>query len=201
MSGKSTLRKWEISLLVALSITLLTGSWAASASGRVSGQLVRLHVIADSDEPEEQAVKLDVRDAVLAYLEPKLASAPDSREAGDIIASELDGIADAAEGAAQGRPVSVGFGEEYYPTRVYENFSLPAGRYQSLRVTLGEGAGHNWWCVVFPPLCLTTAGTEEAFESLDEGTREIISDDGEGVVFRFRILELWGELLEALGCD
>ena len=52
-----------------------------------------------------------------------------------------------------------------------------------------------------PPLCLTTAGTEEAFESLDEGTREIISDDGEGVVFRFRILELWGELLEALGCD
>lgn len=82
MSGKSTLRKWEISLLVALSITLLTGSWAASASGRVSGQLVRLHVIADSDEPEEQAVKLDVRDAVLAYLEPKLASAPDSREAG-----------------------------------------------------------------------------------------------------------------------
>ena len=137
MSGKSTLRKWEISLLVALSITLLTGSWAASASGRVSGQLVRLHVIADSDEPEEQAVKLDVRDAVLAYLEPKLASASDSREAGDIIASELDGIAAAAEGAAQGRPVSVGFGEEYYPTRVYENFSLPAGRYQSLRVTLG----------------------------------------------------------------
>ena len=200
MSGKSVLRKWEISLLLALSITLLACAWAAPALSRISGQLVRLHVIADSDEPAEQAVKLDVRDAVLAYLEPRLEDAADSCEAGEIIASELDGIARAAEGAAQGREVSVDFGEEYYPTRVYDTFSLPAGRYQSLRVTLGEGAGHNWWCVVFPPLCLTAAETEEAFESLDEGTREIIGDGSGGVVFRFRLLELWGELMEALGC-
>lgn len=201
MTGKSLLRKWEISLLLALSITLLMGSWAAAAGTHLNSQLVRLHVIADSDEADEQAIKLDVRDAVLAYLEPKLSAAEDSREAGEIIAGELDGIASAAESAAQGREVRVDFGEEYYPTRVYETFSLPAGRYQSLRVTLGSGEGHNWWCVVFPPLCLTSAQTEAAFESLDEDTREIISEPETGVVFRFRILELWGELMHALGRD
>lgn len=196
-----SLRKWEIALLLALCFTLLAGTWAGAASSRVSEGLVRLHVIAASDDATEQAIKLDVRDAVLSYLEPKLDSAADIAGAEALIEANLDGIAAAAESAAQGREVNVTLGEEYYPTREYDTFSLPAGRYQSLRVTLGEGAGHNWWCVVFPPLCLTTAGTEEAFESLDEGTREIISDDGEGVVFRFRILELWGELLEALGCD
>ena len=76
---------------------------------------------------------------------------------------------------------------------------FPAGQYRSLRVTLGEGEGHNWWCVVFPPLCLTAAETEAAFEELDEGTRAVISEDGTGVVFRFRLLELWGELREILG--
>ena len=196
-----SLRKWEIALLLALCFTLLAGTWAGAASSRVSEGLVRLHVIAASDDVTEQAIKLDVRDAVLSYLEPKLASAADIAGAEALIEANLEGIAAAAESAAQGREVNVTLGEEYYPTREYDTFSLPAGRYQSLRVTLGEGTGHNWWCVVFPPLCLTTAGTEEAFESLDEGTREIISDDGEGVVFRFRILELWGELLEALGCD
>ena len=196
-----SLRKWEIALLLALCFTLLAGTWAGAASSRVSEGLVRLHVIAASDDATEQAIKLDVRDAVLSYLEPKLDSAADIAGAEALIEANLEGIAAAAESAAQGREVNVTLGEEYYPTREYDTFSLPAGLYQSLRVTLGEGAGHNWWCVVFPPLCLTTAGTEEAFESLDEGTREIISDDGEGVVFRFRILELWGELLEALGCD
>ena len=105
----------------------------------------------------------------------------------------------AARSAARGRSVSVELGDEYYPTRDYGSFSLPAGQYRSLRVTLGEGEGHNWWCVVFPPLCLTAAETEAAFEELDEGTRAVISEDGTGVVFRFRLLELWGELREILG--
>ena len=199
MTGKEILRKWEIALLLALCITLFTGAWASDASGRVSEQLVRLHVIADSDEELEQEIKLDVRDAVLAYLEPRLEGAADSREAEEIISGSLNGIASAARSAARGRSVSVELGDEYYPTRDYGSFSLPAGQYRSLRVTLGEGEGHNWWCVVFPPLCLTAAETEAAFEELDEGTRAVISEDGTGVVFRFRLLELWGELMELLG--
>ena len=194
-----SLRKWEIALLLALCFTLLTGTWAGAASSRVSEGLVRLHVIAASDDATEQAIKLDVRDAVLSYLEPKLDSAADIAGAEALIEANLDGIAAAAESAAQGREVNVTLGEEYYPTREYDTFSLPAGRYQSLRVTLGEGAGHNWWCVVFPPLCLTAAESEAAFEELDGETRAIISSDGGGVQFKFRLLELWGELMEFLG--
>ena len=194
-----SLRKWEIALLLALCFTLLAGTWAGAASSRVSEGLVRLHVIAASDDATEQAIKLDVRDAVLSYLEPKLDSAADIAEAEALIEANLDGIAAAAESAAQGREVNVTLGEEYYPTREYDTFSLPAGRYQSLRVTLGEGAGHNWWCVVFPPLCLTATESEAAFEELDGETRAIISSDGGGVQFKFRLLELWGELMELLG--
>lgn len=194
-----SLRKWEIALLLALCFTLLAGTWAGAASSRVSEGLVRLHVIAASDDATEQAIKLDVRDAVLSYLEPKLDSAADIAGAEALIEANLEGIAAAAESAAQGREVNVTLGEEYYPTREYDTFSLPAGRYQSLRVTLGEGAGHNWWCVVFPPLCLTAAESEAAFEELDGETREIISSDGGGVQFKFRLLELWGELMEFLG--
>ena len=194
-----SLRKWEIALLLALCFTLLAGTWAGAASSRVSEGLVRLHVIAASDDATEQAIKLDVRDAVLSYLEPRLASAADIAGAEALIEANLDGIAAAAESAAQGREVNVTLGEEYYPTREYDTFSLPAGRYQSLRVTLGEGAGHNWWCVVFPPLCLTAAESEAAFEELDGKTRAIISSDGGGVQFKFRLLELWGELMEFLG--
>ena len=194
-----SLRKWEIALLLALCFTLLAGTWAGAASSRVSEGLVRLHVIAASDDATEQAIKLDVRDAVLSYLEPKLDSAADIAGADARIEANLDGIAAAAESAAQGREVNVTLGEEYYPTREYDTFSLPAGRYQSLRVTLGEGAGHNWWCVVFPPLCLTAAESEAAFEELDGETRAIISSDGGGVQFKFRLLELWGELMELLG--
>ena len=194
-----SLRKWEIALLLALCFTLLAGTWAGAASSRVSEGLVQLHVIAASDDATEQAIKLDVRDAVLSYLEPKLASAADIAGAEALIEANLEGIAAAAESAAQGREVNVTLGEEYYPTREYDTFSLPAGRYQSLRVTLGEGAGHNWWCVVFPPLCLTAAESEAAFEELDGETRAIISSDGGGVQFKFRLLELWGELMELLG--
>ena len=194
-----SLRKWEIALLLALCFTLLAGTWAGAASSRVSEGLVRLHVIAASDDATEQAIKLDVRDAVLSYLEPKLDSAADIAGAEALIEANLDGIAAAAESAAQGREVNVTLGEEYYPTREYDTFSLPAGRYQSLRVTLGEGAGQNWWCVVFPPLCLTAAESEAAFEELDGETRAIISSDGGGVQFKFRLLELWGELMELLG--
>ena len=193
-----SLRKWEIALLLALCFTLLAGTWAGAASSRVSEGLVRLHVIAASDDATEQAIKLDVRDAVLSYLEPKLASAADIAGAEALIEANLGGIAAAAESAAQGREVNVTLGEEYYPTREYDTFSLPAGRYQSLRVTLGEGAGHNWWCVVFPPLCLTAAESEAAFEELDGETRAIISSDGGGVQFKFRLLELWGESMEFL---
>lgn len=188
-------------MLLALCITLCAGTWASARSEALSDALVRLHVIAVSDEAEEQEIKLRVRDSVLAYLEPRLEGADDAAEARELISAELDGIKAAAETAAEGREVSVTLSREYYPTRDYGSFALPAGSYESLRVVLGEGEGHNWWCVVFPPLCLSAAEAENALETLGGDSAQLLSGEGEGVVFKFRLLELWGELMEYLGLD
>ena len=155
-SGRA-LRPWELALLLAVCVTLLTGTWAQARSALLASRLVRLHVIAVSDDDTEQAVKLQVRDAVLAYLELQLADVTDMDTARLRIADDLDGIARAAQAAAGERPVRVSLGPEHYPTRDYGTFALPAGVYTSLRVTLGAGEGHNWWCVIFPPLCAQAA--------------------------------------------
>ena len=183
-------RIWEISLMLALCVTLCLGTWAQARQESISGSLVRLHVLAVSDDSNEQRIKLNVRDSVLSYISPKLEDAESPDEAKRIISSELDGIKSAAETAAEGRPVKVTLTQEYYPTRDYGSFSLPAGRYESLRVILGEGEGHNWWCVVFPPLCLTAAESDSAVE-----TRGIVTEE-DGYRCKFRIVELWGEVCD-----
>ena len=194
---KSKLKIWELSLLIALSLSLCLGTWAQARQEGISGSLVRLHVLAVSDEENEQRIKLGVRDAVLEYISPYLEEARSSEDAKRIISSNLGGIRSAAEAAAQGRRVTVTLSEEYYPTREYEGFALPAGRYDSLRVILGDGEGHNWWCVVFPPLCVSAAQQEKALEAMSDDTRGIVAD-AEGYQIKFRIVELWNELMEKL---
>ena len=140
-----------------------------------------------------------VRDAVLAYLEPQLAGVTDVDTARLRIADDLDGIARAAQTAAGERPVRGTLGAEHYPTRDYGAFALPAGVYTSLRVTLGAGAGHNWWCVIFPPLCAQAAGlSERAVQALSDDDVRLVTESGGGYVVRFRLLELWDALVQRL---
>ena len=195
---KSRMKIWEVSLLLALCFSLCLGTWAQAKQSSLSSSLVRLHVIAVSDDEYEQALKLRVRDGVLSYISPKLRNVESAQQAQEIIKNELDGIKAAAESSAEGRSVEVTLSQEYYPTRNYEKFSLPAGKYQSLRVILGEGEGHNWWCVVFPPLCISAAEQEQAVESMSEDMRGIVTEE-DGYEYKFRILELWGELMELIG--
>ena len=185
---------WVVSLLLALSLSLCLGTWAQGRQSAISSKLVRLHVIAVSDAQEEQALKLRVRDAVLEYLSPRLIGASDSSQAQTILRQELEGIRQAAESAAEGRPVTVALSREHYPTKRYEGFTLPAGKYESLRVTLGEGKGHNWWCIVFPPVCLSASQGNTVEQQLGEEDFRLISE-GDGYALRFRALELWGELI------
>lgn len=192
---KSKFKVWELSLLIALCVSLCVGTWAQAKQSAISGSLVRLHVLAVSDDEKEQSIKLDVRDAVLEYISPCLDGAQSSEDAKRIINENLGGIKRAAESAAQGRNVTVTLSEEYYPTREYEGFSLPAGRYDSLRVILGNGEGHNWWCVVFPPLCVSAAEQQEALDAMSDDTRGIVAES-DGYQIKFRIVELWNEFLE-----
>ena len=190
-------RPWETAALLSLCLTLLWGCWANARQRSIASGLVRLHVIAASDEAEEQALKLRVRDAVLAWLRPRLAEAGSAGEAAALLRRELPGIREAAARAGEGRAVTVTLGEEAYPLRRYGGFTLPAGRYQSLRVVLGEGEGHNWWCVIFPTLCLEAAETDALQEALCEEDYALVTGEGDREL-RFWLVELWGELRNAL---
>lgn len=189
----------EYSLLFALCAALLTGLWAQGRQRQLSGELVRLHVVANSDNETDQAAKLQVRDTVLAELSPKLASISDPAEAETVIRAELPRLQRSARESLQksGKfyPARAELRYERFPTRHYAGFSLPAGNYVSLCVTLGEGQGHNWWCVVFPPLCTVAAEDEGAFASLPTEDARLIRCD-EGYAVRFHLIE-WYEKLRS----
>lgn len=191
------LRIWESAALAALCVTLLLGVWAEGENAALRGRLLRLHVLAVSDAPEEQAVKLRVRDAVLEALAPVLEGAADAQEAEARVARSLSRVQEAAESAAGGRRVNVTLSDDRFPTRAYEGFRLPAGRYRTLRVTLGEGKGRNWWCIVFPPVCLAAVQKEELRPAMRPEDYALLTGS-EGFELRFRTVELWGELLNLL---
>ena len=190
---KNRLRPWELALIMALAVTFCAGFWADRTQKALSDEMIRLHVVANSDSPADQAAKLEMRDRVLAYLAPQLSGCRTRDEAVSVIEKSIPAL-EALGG------VSVSIGQEYYPTRTYDTFSLPAGRYVSLRVIMGEGRGHNWWCVVYPALCTEALAdsTEDAFLSLDGSQRALITQDGEEYELRFRVVEWWGMLEELI---
>lgn len=199
MKAKHCLKIWELAMLIALCVSCLSGLWAQRTHTEIADQMIRLHVLAASDSEEEQAVKLEVRDAVLEELQPKLADCSGKTDAAEVLESALPEVKAAALTAAGNRDITVSLSEEYYPTREYDGFSLPAGRYTSLRVVLDEGKGHNWWCVVYPPLCITAAeASDQAMETLNADTAQIITES-DGYIVKFKLLELWGELTAWLG--
>ena len=184
---------WEKAALLALSLTLFWGAWAQERQASIAAGVLRLHVIAVNDSGEEQALKLRVRDAVLEELRPLLQNAADAAEAGAIAEENLPSVAAAAEAVSEGRTVTVSLGRERYPLREYGAFRLPAGAYRSLRVILGEGRGRNWWCVIFPTLCLEAAEAPELREALGEENFALVTGR-DGYALAFWLLERWGEL-------
>ena len=145
-------------------IFMLIGLLPVHGEEAVYDSVIRLHVLANSDTDEDQALKLEVRDAVLAYTEELLRGVETRSDAEALLSEHLDGIRAAATArlAELGRtdPVAVEFNVETYPTRQYGSCCFPSGDYLSLRVMIGEAAGRNWWCVLFPPLCIVTAEDE-----------------------------------------
>ena len=201
------LRLWEAALLLAFGLTLTAGVWASASESALAGQVLRLHVVANSDSDQDQALKLLVRDAVLAQAVGILEGVPDRQGAERALAPHLDELARTAEKvlAAEGcgDTVKVSLAGQWFPTREYDNFSLPAGQYRALRVTIGEGQGRNWWCVVFPPLCLGSVTEESvetvAGEALSDGQVALITGQDSGYVLKFRFIEWWNELMRSLG--
>ena len=167
---------------------------------KIYESVVRLHVLANSDSDEDQALKLKVRDGVLSYVSPRVIDSQSREEVERILQNELENIQKiAAETVARegyNYSVLVTLTVEEYPTRNYEAMSFPSGEYISLRVMIGEAEGQNWWCVLFPPLCLSAASesveNEEAFIAvgLNSDQYKIITETDETTYYlRFKLLE------------
>ena len=167
---------------------------------KIYESVVRLHVLANSDSAEDQELKLKVRDAILAYTSPRVIDSKSREEAISILQTELDAIetiaAEVVKEQGYDYEVEVSLTLEDYPTRNYESMSFPSGQYISLRVLIGKAEGQNWWCVLFPPLCLSAASemaeNEEAFIAigLNSDQYKIITETENTTYYlRFKLLE------------
>ena len=173
---------------------------------KIYGEVIRLHVLANSDTEEDQALKLKVRDGIIAEAGTLLEGCDGRDAALSVISNEetLKKLEDAAGEiiAAEGYSysVKVTLSEEEYPRRNYESLSFPAGTYTSLRVQIGEAEGQNWWCVLFPQLCLGAATVDNRDAFIEVGFTpeqyKIVTDTDEPEYeVRFKILEVIEELI------
>ena len=163
--------------------------------------LIRLHVVANSDSREDQTIKLHVRDAILAHLQDAMGDIENVQDAKAFISESIPQLRrvanDVLVSCGEEPDAVVTLGEETFDTRYYDTFKLPAGIYESLRITIGEGQGKNWWCVVFPSLCLPA--TSEGFEAVaagagfDEALLGALEGE-QGYEVRFYLLDLLGKL-------
>lgn len=167
----------------------------------ISNTVLRLHVLANSDSDEDQELKLKVRDAVLTESEKWYNGAETFEEANTAVCTNLQSIQAAAERVIEENGydyiVTAKVTEKYFTTRDYENFSLPAGKYRTLQIEIGEAKGKNWWCMVYPALCVpaSSKSDEEILAEIPDSEREIITQPKEYKV-KFKIVE-WFEGLKS----
>lgn len=156
-----------------------------------SGELLRLHVIANGDSVHEQAVKLCVRDAVIRTLADDLKAADDAKEAKQIaLMHEAEVIAAARSvlrEAGEDETVRMEVGRFDFPLRMYGDLVVPAGEYEAVRIIIGEGKGQNWWCVLFPPLCMVDSAVAVSAEEMPNENKE------KRIVYRSKVAELLGQ--------
>ena len=202
-------KKLLICTFIILAIALIAGLFPVHGEEEIYDTVVRLHVLANSDSEEDQALKLKVRDRVIEMVSPAVKDCASQSEA----IAAIGGIMDELETAACEVVRSEGYdydvkllmGEEYYPTKTYETCAFPEGEYVSLRVCIGDAEGQNWWCCLFPPLCLSAASeeseksNEDAFISVGltgDQYKLITESDKPQYKARFKILETFSKIFK-----
>ena len=195
------MKRLEISVLLSLVFSVLLSFAALNTEcSSIRCSVLRLHVLANSDSTADQSLKLKVRDRLLEISADMYSHAKSKEEAVTATRDNLDTFRREAENviAQNGYdyPVSVSLENSYFNTRTYGDITLPAGEYQALRVVIGEGAGHNWWCVMFPPLCVSPASEGEAqlCDVLSSEEMELV--EGDGYEIKFKCVEVYEELVQ-----
>ena len=187
---------------VTLSFVFLLPVLPIRGEEAVYEKVIRLHVLANSDSDEDQKIKLLVRDGVLESVGSITKNCSNVDEAKEALGMHLDEIKEVSDRILEANGVkdrsTVELGKESYPEREYEGVRLPSGEYCSLRISIGSAEGHNWWCVLFPPLCLSASRPDEVLVqagfTLDQ-VKVLTETENPKYVLRFRILEFFKELL------
>ncbi len=198
----------KISLIICLSIlTICTIAGLrirrqqALSQQHIASQIIRLHVIANSDKTADQTLKKEVKDQVVTYLRSRMNQAASIQSARQVICQEMDALKQIAEKKIRQEgydyPVTVSLGTTYFPVKEYGDMAFPAGDYEALRVQIGESKGRNWWCVMYPSLCLVDGVYQTVPESSKDKLKQVLStseyqslvDGGEDVQFRLRFLD------------
>lgn len=182
-------------------------SYSLSTGKDISNAVVRLHIIANSNSESDQAMKLKVRDRITKDTAHLFKNITDSHEALAVAEKNAEYIRQSALSELKNLgcdlPVKVSIGEDMFPTKFYGDVSLPAGRYNAVRIEIGEAVGENWWCVMYPPLCFTDgtiALSEDAKtklkSTLTETEYELVTKNGKSVPveIRFRLVEMFQKL-------
>lgn len=187
---------YSLALGLACSVFLSLGRFNASCDD-LRENVLRLHIIANSDSEFDQQLKLKVRDTVLEHSPDLFGNSQDTEAAIKTAQSSIDEINKLAEktllenGAEYKAKTTVG--ESYFNTREYEDFTLPAGTYKSLIITLGDGGGKNWWCVIFPEVCLPAASEITLEKSVNKNGCEIAYNK-KHYILRFKTVEIYEDL-------
>ena len=181
---------------------LLSFTGFAAVCEEIPSQVLRLHVLANSDSEADQELKLQVRDRILKESAGMLDGIGDRSEAEQAVSLRLPELREAAQKEIRARgfryPVAVSLEKAYFPTKTYGDVTLPAGEYDALEVTIGSGKGHNWWCVIFPPLCLPAAEDPERLEDvLSPNELKIVRGSG-GYEVKFKTVEYYEQIREWL---
>lgn len=195
-----------LSLLLFVYTTVCAFSYAQNVSTDIANSVFRLHVLANSDSEEDQNLKYKVRDNLLAYMNEICANCQSKEEAISLVEEKKEAFKqialDTIKKEGYSYDVTIQIGNFEFPTKDYGDISLPAGFYDALRVEIGEAKGHNWWCVMFPPLCFVdiTSGVvpEESKELLENNMSEeefalVSNDSNSEIKFKFKLLEFFNE--------
>ncbi len=195
-------KDYIISVLLILTSLLLITVLPTDAEAQIYTDTVRLHILANSDSEGDQQLKLKIRDRVLEKYSSELMKYSSAEEAKARVADYLEQIESDVEDwiAEEGYSYSarVTLTEEWYDTRSYKDFTLPCGRYTSLRILIGDAEGQNWWCVMYPPLCLDMATeqapSDDAYINLTDDETRLVTSSGYSI--RFKFLELISGVVE-----
>lgn len=189
--------------VVSLSLIICFIAEGFAAAGNVKNDCLRLHILACSDSVEDQEVKLKVRDAVLECSEELFSGSASAEDACKKITENKDIIEDTADKVLKDNGFSykaqLRIEKEYFETRQYGDVTLPAGEYTACKIILGEGKGHNWWCVMFPPICLPAAADnseEDVYAVFGKNGGDLVTGKS-GYKIKFKIVEIVEELIES----